>query len=98
MTLEDITPEDAFLKRYVRLRTIIDGLETTALRYCLQEKDPAERDKRAQALEGILMPAVKEVAKLSGIGPELSGACGDGYCLCDGVCVPYNCPETGGNN
>jgi hypothetical protein len=92
MKNENVTPEDDFRKHYIRLRTVIDSLESTALRYCLKGKSPKARIKRARALERIIMPAVKEIAAIS---EELAalGPCGDGYCLCNGVCVPYDCPE-----
>ena len=92
MTFEDTAPEDDFRNHYIRLRTVIDSLESTALRYCLKEKDPCTRVERAQVLERIIMPAIKEIAAISNNETAL-GPCGDGYCLCNGVCVPYDCPD-----
>ena len=96
MTFEDTAPEDDFRKHYIRLRTVIDSLESTALRYCLKDTDPKVRVERAKVLERIIMPAVKEIAAISEEPSSALGPCGEGYCLCDGVCVPYVCPQ-GGN-
>lgn len=88
-----VVPKDAFLKPYIRLRTVIDALEATALRYCLADKKASERIRRAEELEGMIHPVVRKIAELSGISSEMAGGCGDGYNNCGGVCVPYACPE-----
>ena len=97
MAIEEITPEDAFRRHYIRLRTVLDGLEATALRYCLKDPDPDVRSRRAQELIDMIMPAVKEVEDISTKSMALMG-CGEGYCLCNGVCVPYDCPDGGSNS
>jgi hypothetical protein len=84
--------EDDFPEVYVRFRTVLDGLEMTALRYCLQDKDAAKRIHRAKEIETMLMPIVKDLEnrmrKLIN-SPEI---CPDGYYDCGGCCVPYQCP------
>jgi hypothetical protein len=85
-------PKEQFREYYIRLRTVLDGLEATALRYCLEDKKAAARIGRAAELERLLMPVVQEIARLSGHEPSAIGGCGDGYMLCNGVCVPYVCP------
>jgi hypothetical protein len=77
----------------MRLRTILDGLEATALRYCLADKKAGERIRREAELERLLIPVIDEIHKLSGVTPTASGGCGDGYNNCGGVCVPWVCPE-----
>src|SRR3982751_4510634 len=86
-------PKDAFLKPYMRLRTLLDGLEATALRYCLADKKAGQRIKREKELKELLMPVIEKINVLSGKGPVASGGCGDGYNNCGGVCVPWICPE-----
>ena len=88
-----MVPKDDFLKPYMRLRTLLDGIEATALRYCLADKKAGERIRREEELEKLLMPVIDEIANLSGIGPTAAGGCGDGYNNCGGVCVPWVCPE-----
>jgi hypothetical protein len=90
-----------FEKTYIRLRTVLDALEVHALRYCLELATPAERKARAEAIITELMPLV---AKYGGV-PTVSGgeqqstmslsvgSCSPGYSNCNGVCVPYQCPE-----
>lgn len=88
-----IDPQDEFRTHYIRLRTVLDGLEATALRYCLKDGNPNERMRRIHELEDRLMPVVQEIAKLQGPEPSPEGGCGDGYVWCNGVCVPYQCPN-----
>ncbi len=78
-----------FARTYIQLRTVIDGLESLALRYCLEKEDAAERLRRASELQEIVRQATVQISKLGGIEP---GNCGPGMCWCNGVCVPYNCP------
>lgn len=89
---EQIDRKENFHLHYIRLRTVLDSLESTTLRYCLQEADASERMRRAQDIENRLMPVVQEIAKLSGFEPSPEDGCGDGYVWCNGVCVPYQCP------
>lgn len=90
---EQIDPQNEFRTHYVRLRTVLDGIEATALRYCLKEADSNERIRRIQELKEMLLPVAREIAKLSGFDPLVEGGCGDGYVWCNGVCVPYQCPN-----
>ena len=82
-----------FPKAYIRLRTILDGLELTALRYCLKDNDAAKRTERAEELEKVLMPIVTEYQnKMSSALADSQIECPDGYVNCSGCCVPYPCP------
>lgn len=83
-----------FDHRYARLRTVLDGLELNALRYCLSSDDTATRIRRAEEIEAAVMPLVREWQKF---GIKAEEQCSDGYVLCNGVCVPYNCVDMGGS-
>jgi hypothetical protein len=98
-------PGSDYMQRYIRLRTILDSLESTGLRYCLAGESENERIKRAKKIEALVMPVIKEIAKLSAPKPKKSKksanivafsnpgqVCPEGYCNCNGVCVPYDCP------
>lgn len=78
-----------FPTAYIRLRTIIDSLEMTALRYFLKDTDAAKRIKRAKEIEDQLMPVIRKLENKSLVIP---GVCPDGYETCNGCCVPYPCP------
>lgn len=80
-----------FEKAYIRLRTVLDGLEIAALQYCLQEETVKERIKHAEAVEALLMPIIDKLKDKPGIPPSFS--CAEGYYNCGGVCVPYQCPS-----
>ncbi len=91
--LETITDESGagnFPKAYMRLRTVLDSLELTALRYCLKDTDAAKRTARAEELERVLMPIITEYQNK--MRTNSSGGCPDGYFDCNGCCVPYPCP------
>lgn len=76
-----------FMAAYARLRTVLDGLEINALRYCLSAPGDDERAQRAAEIEKEVMPLVKRFqAKTPG-----EEGCPDGYFDCNGVCVPYAC-------
>ncbi len=75
---------------YVRLRTVLDGLEIGSLQYCLDDTHPEKRTQRTEELIEILTPIVEEIqARITG------GVCGPGQYNCGGVCVPYKCPPGG---
>lgn len=74
------------LKQYAMLRTILDSLETGALRYYMDAGTQAERDKRFNYLKTNLTPIIEHIwAK-----PKETD-CPDGYHDCDGYCVSYPC-------
>jgi len=73
-----------FSKAYVRLRTLLDSLQANVIRYCVEEKSLTARLDRMKGVEDGLLSLIREV------GGE-GGPCADGYYLCDGVCVPYQC-------
>jgi hypothetical protein len=76
------------LESYVKVRTLIDSLECGALRYLLREQ--SGRGGRSDQLEQKLMPIIDWVWKQGG-GGEID--CPEGYVDCQGVCVPYPCPN-----
>jgi len=80
-----------FPKAYERLRTVLDGLQVSALRYCLEEKTAAKRVKRIAEVDEILMPIIIEMQRKLTIAH--AGGCPEGYFDCGGVCVPYQCPD-----
>lgn len=83
-----------FLKEYKRLRTALDALEMTALRYCLNDNDDAERIVRAKELVGVLKPIItqfqNQMPSENSAMASTSG-CPPGYWDCNGCCVPYQC-------
>ncbi len=81
-----------FSKTYIELRTVLDALEITALRYCLMEKGEADRIKHAEKMIKKLKPIVQKYQtkmQMSGGG----GGCCEGFFYCHGVCVPYPCNQ-----
>ncbi len=78
-----------FLKAYARLRTVLDGMEITALRYCLKDTSSVKRIERAKEIEAILLPIIKKLENR--IQKQDSSICPDGLFDCDGCCVPYHC-------
>lgn len=82
-----------FPKAYIRLRTVLDGLEISALRFCLDDKNLGKRLKRMAELEEILMPIIKKMQDKTILPDGPPGVCGEGLYNCGGVCVPYQCPS-----
>jgi|APDOM4702015191_1054821.scaffolds.fasta_scaffold00820_5 hypothetical protein len=81
--------ETSFADDYMRLRTVLDGLEITALRYCLEDESTRVRKDRAAQIVAELMPIIDDFQRRVTAG----GGCGLGYFNCGGVCVPYKCPK-----
>ncbi len=79
---------DNLPKAYIRLRTVLDAMETSALRYCLINENAAETIKRAKEIETLLMPIITRLQNNTNIIP---GDCPDGYFDCGGCCVCYPC-------
>lgn len=82
--------KSADLDTYVRLRTILDSLELGAIKYFLKTSDG--KGGRFDELSSQLMPIIDWLWK-----KEASIECPEGYIDCHGVCVPYPCPDPGGN-
>jgi len=74
------------LEAYVKLRTLLDSLECGALRFLLKES--TGRGGRIDQLDQKLMPIIDWVWKQT-----IDVDCPDGYVDCQGVCVPYPCPN-----
>lgn len=83
-----------FPKAYVRLRTVLDGLQISVLRYCLEEESAKTRVKRMTEIERMVLPMIHAIQDKLAMAPGSGGGCPDGYFDCGGVCVPYQCPET----
>ncbi|MEO8073282.1 MAG: hypothetical protein ABI686_08525 [Acidobacteriota bacterium] len=81
-----------FSKTYIELRTMLDALEVTALRYCLWEEDESVRTKRAEEMTKSLKPIVQKYQAELRMGGGDTGVCNDGFFCCNGVCVPFPCP------
>jgi len=91
------------LHGYVRLRTLLDSLECGALNYLLRHTEG--RGGRFDELNEKLMPLIhwvweKDMKKPpypegggEGEGHKEMLGCPDGYVDCQGVCVPYPCPN-----
>ena len=88
------------LQGYVRLRTLIDSLECGAIRYMLEQSEG--RGGRFDELSARLMPLIDWVWKKDkqkppypdvGGGGDVVIDCPQGYIDCNGVCVPYPCPD-----
>lgn len=96
-----------FPAAYIRLRTLLDGVEMGALRYTMTGDSADERSKRAKRLAEKLEPLAKRIRKwleesqsasraLGSVAASDTGEpCPDGFYLCDGCCVPYPCPPGG---
>ena len=77
------------LSEYVHLRTMLDSVETGALRFYLEAATPEEEKIRYGYLKDRLMKIIEHVWKIS-VKPN-EGPCPDGYYYCDGCCVSYEC-------
>ncbi len=73
---------------YIRLRTILDAIEISALRYCLKDANAAKIIKRVNEIEALLKPVNTRLRIKMHIRP---GDCEDGFFNCGGYCVPYPC-------
>lgn len=88
---------------YVRLRTALDALEMAAVRYYAEGRSATDRKKRWAELEKLLAPVITQLAAPAAArypaalgadsGGDSEGSCPDGYVNCNGVCVPYPCPD-----
>jgi hypothetical protein len=78
-----------FPKAYARLRTVLDSLELTALRYCLKDTSSAKRIERAKEIEAVLIPIIREFE--NNIPKLKPSECPDGFFNCGGCCLPYPC-------
>jgi hypothetical protein len=74
------------LLQYARLRTMLDSLETGALRYYMLAATEHERNVRFKYLKTELTPIIEIIWE-----QEKAEVCPDGYYSCDGYCVSYPC-------
>ena len=84
---------DDFPKKYVRFRTVLDALQVSSLRYCLESASTGTRIKRMTEIEKMILPMIRAIQDKLALAPGSGGGCPDGYFDCGGVCVPYQCPE-----
>jgi hypothetical protein len=84
------------LKDYTNLRTLLDSLEDGALRFYLSGKGMSQ-PKKFKYLKDTLVPIIHEVWQQSqGVNKlGVDSECPPGYNECNGVCVPYPCPDGG---
>ena len=93
---------------YVELRTVLDGLELSAIRHYLAGKTAAERRNRSDYVAELLRPIARQLiegsaapgGRLMAFNRDTSdvmggGGCPEGLHDCNGVCVAYECPEGG---
>lgn len=93
---------------YGELRTVLDAVLMDTLRHVMEDKNPAERKRRANDLidyyKKEVLPRVGGIPKggataesegmaVMSLGAPGPGSCGDGYYNCYGVCVPYLCAD-----
>lgn len=76
------------LLQYARLRTMLDSLETGALRYYMLASTQEERDKNFEYLKNHLTKIIESIWQNE---KPVVEACPDGYFSCDGYCVSYPC-------
>ena len=74
------------LQQYALLRTILDSLETGALRYYLGGTSDIERQANFKYLKDKLTPIINHIWEKQKEDP-----CPDGYHDCNGYCVSYPC-------
>jgi hypothetical protein len=74
---------------YTRLRTILDSLEIGAIRYFANAPTAGEKQKRTDEMTDAMMPIIQFLWSQPGGVIE----CPEGYTDCNGVCVPYPCPN-----
>jgi hypothetical protein len=80
--------EPTDLQQYALLRTILDSLQTGALRYYLDPATEKERTLNFNYLQRKLKPITEHIWAKK---PDQEGNCPDGYHDCDGYCVSYPC-------
>jgi hypothetical protein len=77
------------LSQYALLRTILDSLETGALRYYLGADSHAQQEARFKYLRDKLTPIIHHIWEEANDDPD--DPCPDGYHDCQGYCVSYPC-------
>ena len=74
------------LSQYALLRTILDSLETGALRFYMEAGSEPERTENFNYLKTKLTPIIERIWQ-----KPVADPCPDGYYNCDGYCVSYPC-------
>jgi len=78
---------------YIGLRTVLDALEVAAIRYYLDGKTVAERNRRQEKMRMMFVPLAQELYSLTDPNEGQIARCPPGYYNCGGCCLPYPCPE-----
>jgi hypothetical protein len=92
---------------YVALRTVLDDLELGAIRHYLAGRSATERRNRSDYIAELLRPIAKHLiegsaapaTKLMAFNRSddvIGGGCPVDLHECNGVCVAYECPDSGG--
>ena len=76
-----------YRRSYVRLRTLLDALEISAVCYYMEGDTALEKNQRAEEMERLLRPILLEFNR------GLIQGCPPGFYNCGGCCVPYKCPS-----
>lgn len=74
------------LQQYAMLRTILDSLETGALRYYMGAATYVDREANYTYLKDKLTPIIHHIWE-----KPKEDLCPDGYHDCNGYCVSYPC-------
>lgn len=75
-------------KAYKLVRTALDSVQYTAINYYVGGGSVTEKKRRAAQISSIMKAAIDEIDK----SLQVESKCPDGGHLCDGFCVPYQCP------
>ena len=83
-----ITPVRAAvnLNQYALLRTILDSLETGALRHYMSAANDYDRDHDFEYIRHKLTPIIEHLWQKA-----QDDGCPDGFYSCEGYCVSYPC-------
>lgn len=81
------------LYQYAHLRTMLDSVVVGALRFYLNALTYEEQQENYAYLDKHLNGIVAKVWER-----QKNTECPDGYVLCNGCCVPYNCVDGFGSD
>ena len=90
-----------FPKAYIQFRSMLDGLELTAMRYFLKDNDETQRIARAEEFEQKLIPIITEYQNKMSSASEgkmnmsltaIQIECPEGCFNCGSYCLAYPCP------
>lgn len=74
-------------KDYMLVRTALDSVQYVSINYFVDGKTSAEQKRRAAKIKTLMLGVIKEIqAADRDSDPSCDG------CICNGFCVPYQCP------